>query len=443
MERVALVLIDSGLMTVGARGDVSEPSPGLALIDGDRIAVGTEAVRHARSDPRRIHSRFWQELGNEPLGRPFPAHLRTSDLAHAHLTELWQSLGRQVDEAILVVPGTATGEQLALLLGTAAAAGIPARGLVDAAVAAAADRATRPRCLHLDLHLHRAVLTELVHGTQVVRGRVWEDDRTGMLRMHDVWARTVAGLFVRHTRFDPLHRAASEQLLYLRLPGLVEALGDGDAARCTIDSGGREHAIEVDRRSLVEASRDTVRALSGWALEHADPASTTLLVSRTMASIPGLVSRLADEAGFDVSVVHPAAAGSSALRHAGSIRSDEKALPFVTRLPGYDARPPGAVTVAVHPPGADGLPAPPTHLVIDGAARRITEAPIAIGAGAGSGDAVTVRRVGPRVVVEAPPGVRVTVNGQEVAAAAALFVGDRLVVDGAVDEVLLITTDPP
>jgi hypothetical protein len=54
-----------------------------------------------------------------------------------------------------------------------------------------------------------------------------------------------------------------------------------------------------------------------------------------------------------------------------------------------------------------------------------------------------VRRVGPRVVVEAPPGVRVTVNGQEVEAAAALVVGDRLTVDDAVDEVLLITTDPP
>ncbi len=347
MERAALVVADSGLTVVGSRGNVSTPSPGLALLDGDGLLVGDDALRNARLKPRRVHSRFWQLLDTHPLARPFPGHLRTADLAHAHLSDVWRRIGRQPDEVILVVPGVYSAEQLGLLLGVAAAAEIPVRGMVDLAVAAAADRASRRRCLHLDLHLHRAVLTEIEHGSEVVRGRVWENDGVGLSGLHDLWARTVASLFVRQTRFDPLHLAVTEQLLYLDLPRHIEELSDSETTRITIPSGGRQHAIDLNRDDVVEASHRATTTISAWLRKCADLEGTTLLLGDHMASVPGLLEHFRGTAEADIRVLHPASAGSTALAHAERIVTEADALPFVTRLPGYDAGPPGPVTVPV------------------------------------------------------------------------------------------------
>jgi hypothetical protein len=439
MERVALVLVDSGITAVSSRGRVSVPSPGLALIDLDATLLGTDAQRNARLKPKRVHSRFWQGLDTTPLERPFPHHLRTADLAHAHLSEIRRFAGFEAEEVIFVVPGVYTADQLALLLGIAGAADIPVRGLVDLAVAAAADRALRRRCLHLDLHLHRAVLTEIEHGSELVRGRVWEDEGVGLLGLHDLWARTVARLFIRQTRFDPLHLAASEQSLYLELPRHIFELSERETTRITIASSGRQHTVDLERREVTEATAEVAERLSAWVHEHAGPEATTVLVSHHLASVAGLVDRLRANTDLEVAVLHPAAAGGAALGHAERIVSGGGALLYVTHLPGYDARPPGPVTVAVTPPPGKGpLFVTPTHLVVDGAAQPITETPIVITTG-DAGRQASIRRQGARVVVEAPPGVTVVVNGHQVESSAALAAGDRLLLGEPPREILLVT----
>ncbi len=449
MKRVALVAVDSGVAVVGSRGHLSAPSPGLALIDGDALLVGDEAQRNARLRPRRVHSRFWQLLSTQPLERPFPHHLRTADLAHAQVSALWKRDGADAEEVILVVPGVFTKEQLALMLGIAGAADIPVRGLVDLGVAAAADRDIRGRCFHLDLHLHRAVLTELESGKNVVRGRVWENDNIGLAGLRDLWARGVARIFVRQTRFDPLHLAVTEQILYLALPHHIEALAEGETTRVTIASGGRKHVLDLERREMVNITRDATQLVSAWVRSAANLDQSTLLVSHHMASAPGLVDHLRETTDCEIAVLHPAAAGSAALHHAEHIVTRDEALPLVTRLPGYDARPPGPVTVPVTPPpattpGAAG----PTHLVVDGRAQAITEEPTIIpldgspdsnGGGDSPHPPVTIRRIGTSVVVEAPPGVAVVVNGRAAESSAALAAGDRLHLGEPPREVILVT----
>jgi len=451
MERAAVVLADSGVAVVGSRGSLTEPSPGLALIDGDDLLVGKDARRSARLKPRWVHSRFWHMLGTDPLGRPFPHDLRTADLAYEHLSEVWRSAGRDAQEVILVVPGVYTNEQLALLLGIARAAHIPVRGLVDLGVAAAADRAIRRRCFHLDLHLHRVVLTEVEHGQAIVRGRVWENDGVGLVKLNDLWARTVARLFVRQTRFDPLHHAGSEQNLYLELPRAIEALTELETTRITVASGGGEHGIDLERRDMVAVSSDAIHTVSSWLEQVADLGGATLLVSDLAASVPGLVDRLRELPDSEITVLHPAAPGSGALNHADGIITFDDALPLVIRLPGYDARPPGPVTVAVTPPlGIEPDGVGPTHVVIDGVARLITEQPIAIpvenidqsaASKAAQQVPATVRRIGSTVVVEAPPDVAVTINGEVAESSSVLTTGDRLRLGDSPGEVILVTME--
>ena len=164
MERLALELVDSGLIMVSPRGNVSAPSPGLAIVDGNTLEVGHDAARSARLKPRRLHSRFWQSLGTAPLARPFPHHLRAADLAHAHLQSLWALTGGTAEEVLVAAPGLWSEEQLGLLLGIAGAC---TRG---SAFNAVAGRAPCPIGIHEVMDM---TLPGLVSQESIRRGGEW------------------------------------------------------------------------------------------------------------------------------------------------------------------------------------------------------------------------------------------------------------------------------
>lgn len=444
MDRVALKLVDTGLQFVSPRGKLSPPSPGLALIDGRQLAVGLEAECSARLNPRRLHSRFWQDLGTAPLGRPFPGYLRTADLAHAHLKAVWEADGADAEEVVVAVPGVYSDEQLALLLGIARELAIPVRGMIDAAVAAAVDRELRPSVLHLDLHFHRAVVTELEHGKELVRKTVRTDPRVGLLALRDTWARVIAQTFVRATRFDPLHVATTEQLLYAQLADHLEVLTEKESTEVRIAAGGRQHAIELDRARIIGAATPAYDTLSSLFDGQELPEETTLLLSHRTAALPGLVEHLEYRTGTSVLVLHPAAAASGALAHADRIRSSDPALPLITRLPGLDARPPGPVTIPVTPP-RDGERHQPTHLVVNGVAHRIEPEPLLLDP---AGIVVradldhrraSVRWLAGQAVLDVPAGTVVTVNGDSIEGRTALVPGDRLRLGAADGEILVVT----
>jgi len=330
------------------------------------------------------------------------------------------------------------------LLGIARACGMPIRGLVDAAVAAAADRATRPHCLHLDLHLHRAVLTTIQHGPEVVRTAVEEEPRVGQISLYDLWARMLARIFVRTTRFDPLHMATTEQILYLQLPKHLATLDDRESTTVTLSSGGRRHTVELERRDLMDAAAPAYELLSSWVRGRSPDEETSLLLGDRIAALPGLAAHLRGTTDLEITTLHPAAAGSAVLHHADRIRSSDAALPLVTRLPGYDARPPGPVTVAVTPPpeAVSEIEAP-THLVIGGVAHRITVGAFEIGgverSADGDGGPVTIRRLHDQVVIEFPPGAEILLNGESLDGPAAVGSGDHIRLGNTGDDVLLVT----
>ena len=442
--RISLELVDAGLQIVSARGQLSRPSPGLAVVDGSELAVGLDAESIARLKPRRLHSRFWQELGNAPLGRPFPGFMRTADLAHAHLKTVWDAVGADAEEVFVAVPGIYTDEQLALFLGIAGELAVPVCGLIDAAVAAISDREVTSHCLHLDLHLHRAVLTVLERGDEIVTTAVHVEPRVGLLGLRDTWAQVIAQAFVRATRFDPLHLAASEQVLYAKLNEHLDVLAERDSTRVRFVSGGRQHVVDLERSRVVDAAAGSYDTVSSLVEANLSQDETTLILSHRVAGLPGLVERLEALPGVSVATLHPAAAGSGALAHADRIRSQGPALPFVSSLPGIDARPPGPVTIPMRPPTETADPLP-THLVLDGIAHLISDEPLTLGPTGIEETAhternlATIRRLAGQAVLEAPAEAGVTVNGEPFEGSVGLAAGDRL---GLVDtdlEILAVT----
>lgn len=334
MAALAVEVNDVGL--VALRTGASHPlpaSPGLALFDAGRLLLGAEAADQARLKPLSVNDVYWDRLDTAPAGLPFPEEVRRADLAHAQLAALRAEAGPGITEAFLVVPGFWSTAALGLLIGVARAAGLPVVGLVDAAVAAASLGHPGETLVHLDLTRHRSVATALVQGNGVARARVVAEEGRGWTAFEETWAAAVAAQFVRETRFDPRHGGATEQALHDALPGWLGELGLRQAVPAALRAGGREHAVELTRSSLVAAAADLYRGLVEQvaAMKRPDGPLTVLLAHR--AALPGLADRLREVPGLTVIELASSAAPSGALQHRDRLRHAGDALPFVTRLP--------------------------------------------------------------------------------------------------------------
>jgi len=463
---LGLDVSDAGVTGVGEGGKLLGPSPGLALVEGDRVSVGEAAQRKARLKPLYLASRFWERLDPAPLGRPFPQGLTHADLVHAHLASLWERAG-SVDAVILAVPGVYGEEALGRLVGISEALGMPVRGLIDTAVAAASAGFPGDRLLVIDLHLHRACLTELRQGEQLVRERVATLDGFGIEDFHGLLARRIAEAFVQQARFDPLHSATNEQALHDRLPGWLDRLArDKPDRRLSLDASGREVEIEVLPAAVADWARPFCEAVAQEMslLRRAGEATSVLLASRASA-VPGLAERLASVRGVSVRILPAHAAAAGALRERHHL-PEGPGLRFLTRVPRPDGEA-GAATLeggAIVRPATPSVGGPageesgprPTHLLWGHRACRLTSEPLTVGTapptgGRGlalEGETAGISRVhcrlvenGGAIVLEDLSTWGTFVNDERVEGKAVVVAGDRVRLGSPGIELLLVASD--
>jgi len=343
MTRIAIEIGDVGLGSVSDSGAVGVASPGYALLEGSRLVVGEAARAVSRIKPRFVSHRYWDQLDQSPVGRPFPRGLSHADLAHSQLSEhfdaLLVSLGENLAgvSVLFAVPGSYSVDQLSLLLGIARASDIPVTGLIDSSLAALERPTPSDRALVLDVLMHRAVWTVLHRADDLSRERVESVEGAGLAKFGEVWVKLVAERFVHETRFDPLHRATTEQSLFDHLPAWVGEVRAHGSAVLELEASGRPLTVDITAPQLVRASAAQLGSLveAGRRLAQS-VGDCSLVVTSRAASIPGLAERLAtivDQAPIEL----PAgAAPAGALRRHHLIESPGRQLPFVTRLP-WDA----------------------------------------------------------------------------------------------------------
>jgi len=455
MVTVAVELNDVGILAAGAGLRWQGRSPGFAMLDGGRILVGAEAVSRARLRPKWVESRFWDRLDSEPLGRPFPRHLSHADLVHAHLAEVWKSIQEGtdsrsvagIDAVVLTVPGIYSNHQLGLILGIGRACGMPIAGMVDAAVAAGAVAAEADRVLHLDVLLHRMVLTELRQKESLARLRVESDKNSGLSAMMDLWAKLIASRFVHQTRFDPFHQGATEQDLYDRLPQWIEEIDRGGAALLTLEHRGKVHSAEITLEQMQSPVRaayqgivDLTRAVAATGSQPA------LVLSETLSALPGLQAELEEAVGSEAVILAPAAAAKGALRQQHFlIRLGEHEVDFVAELP-IEALPGKPIAPLKSPtkafePTSEPSSKPPTHLLHEGVAHPLDSDPLCLGVAVPAGGRgvnltgstagisrrhCSLSRQGDEVIVEDHSTYGTFLNGSRLEGRASLAAGDRL-----------------
>lgn len=454
---------DGGLLGLAEDGAVLGPSPGCALVEGGEAVFGEEALRRSRLAPRFAASDYWSRLDAEPLGPPFPEGLSSADLVCGHLESLWAQVKAGTGEVVLAVPGVYGDRQLVLLLGIAQALAMPVTGLVDAAVAAASAGFPGERLLHVEVGLRRAVVTEVRQGASLARERVARIDRWGQDEVVDAQVRGAAAAFVRQSRYDPLHDAATEQALFDRLPAWLAALERDERATWRLPFPAGEAAAEVTR---AEAEAWTAR----FAEELSQQVSVfkrageplTVLLSAHAGRLPGLGDRLAAVRGLEVVRLPVQAAAAGALRGRDAIRSPRDAVRLVTRLPRPEAAE-GTVggAAVILPPAPKPLPARgpgrrPTHVLLGAVAREITEEPLVVGTAPPApgrawrleGETAGISRAHCRIFVSAGEAVvedvstwGTYVNGERVSGRAVLAAGDRIRVGSPGLELLLVAAE--
>ena len=442
MALLALELNDACLVLArgAGQGEWLADSEGYALLDGDTILTGEAARSRARLRPLYAYNRFWRDIGTGDLPRTNARAQSPADLAFAHLDDLLASHRMPGDELLLALPAGFTREQLGLLLGVANECGVQVSGLVDAAVAATALEPAGERVLHLDLELHHAVLTLLERGGAELRRTQSELlPRHGLLALQEKWVEAIAGAFVRRTRFDPLHEARNEQVLWNSLAGWLAALEVNESLESALTDGEDERTVELTRESLLGATRERYAALCHF-VQNQCPAGvqTDVVVTDRVARAPGLMDALATVPTVTVRSLPHGAAALATLRYAEQIRRAAGQVALVTRLATGHVPPdvdrPAIVAPTVSPAER------PTHVVFGGRALPISAAPLAIGSALSAARRALQVPAGPGISREHCQVVRrdgyawledrstygTFVNESPVRGAVALRVGDRV-----------------
>lgn len=451
MSRAALHINDAGITLLDARR-VLYRQPGFALLRNDDVETGSKAVSRARINPRHVQHRFWYELSADGIKDQYFHHLTAADLVSRQLEDLWASLPAGCDELVVAVPAYLSATQLGLFLGVARELKLPVVAMVDAAAAATRREYRNAVPVHVDVSLHCTTLTRIAQDGQARAERTEQLDGCGIYGLYDAWITTIAAAFVRQSRFDPLHTAATEQLLVDQLGAWLGAAGRSDNVALELQAGGMTHRAEIESLSLIGAAAPWYQQIANRlrALYRADETPAIQLTERA-ASLPGLADMLMARVGGDVFALEAGATARGALARCRPVAGGREAVTLLRQLPWDQA----AVDVKSVSLGAAHAGVP-THLLFGNVAYAIDEAPLTLGA---EGDAnarhielpgdmpgisrrhCNIRRQNGQCVVEDHSRYGTFLNGHRIDGSTVLQVGDSLRVGTPGFEFALITTD--
>ncbi len=385
MSTIAIDINDAGIILADAAGIVAD-EPGYAFVDGQDILTGRDAYAKARLHPRQCSNRFWDNLTLEPGSAGLDGVGSTAEIAYAQLKALWGEFGSDSEDALLLVPGHYGRDELGVLLGLAHECDIPVRAMVSSAAAAAAAPYPDRQLVHVDAGLHRVSATPLTQGEDVAAAAERSLGNTGLASILDLLAKRVAELFVLATRFDPFHSAASEQLVYDRLPTWLDELEQRpDSVELKLPRDGEDLTIEVERAQLIGVMAGFYKAIVQLIAQCREPGTgLVVLLSDRLANMPGIVGELERLDDALVVTLPPGEAALGALSQAEALIGESDSVRLLKRMPW---RAPPVESAPARRPAKTDAPAPaPTiaedpasHIVYRGIAYPVDSNGIVIG----------------------------------------------------------------
>ena len=389
MSLLGLELSDAGILVAGGKpaglleidGNRVE-SPGFALAEKQGLTVGVAAQRKAHLYPRQIINQFWDQLNIEPLEQPNPFAQNHAEIAFAHFTHIWQTVKHHGKEMVIAVPGFYTREHLGFILGITRELGIPVTGFIPQAVAAVPQRLPEGLLLHLDLHLHRFEVTRLERAEQLSQKDSISAEGNGLSKLYRRWVDAIAEEFVRSTRFDPLHQAATEQELYDRLPGILRQLCRDSDVYFEMTGGSKVYHVTLTRDLFYKKGAPVFEEMTHFVSRFQERYGKTgtglvLMLSDRIACLPGLKDMMGEIKNCKIIQLEPGAGALGLVRFTSSLFKQQtgNSSPFLTSRP-LPAQ--GHISQEESSQDPKGQ-TPPTHILYRNLAYPITEKPLVIG----------------------------------------------------------------
>lgn len=389
MTLLGLELSDAGIFVAGGKPlrllaiDGQNPeSPGFAIPEKKGLLVGNLAANRAHLFPLKVINRFWDRLNTEPLKQKNRYVQNHAEIACAHLSHIWENVKIHGDEMIVAVPDYYGREQLGLILGMAQELSIPVKGFVSLPIAASFTPCPDAMLLHLDIHLHRFEVVYLHQGEHLTREASVAVQEINLEKLYRGWVESIADEFVRSTRFDPLHQAATEQALYDRLSDALDIFKRQPSFLFEISNGTDSYRVTLPSDLLKQKSAAVYDNICRFILkmrdEHGKKGFTTVLqLTHRIACLPGLKDRLSEIDHCEIMELEPGAGALGVLgfwhqladAHAGHGAS------FFTSRPWQKAESEIPPTIPNKTSGQD----PATHLLYGDTAYPLSENPLSIG----------------------------------------------------------------
>lgn len=424
----AVIELNDHELRIAKDGKIVARSPGCAIVQGTEIKIGDAACQQAHLHPRDYHNRFWYQLDQAALRRSSRAARHHADLAFKHLEHVHKAAGSPT-LMVFAIPGGYSKEQLALLLGIAEACKIKTVALVDAAVAASANSVAPGLYRHIEIQLHRAVITELVIDENVNRTNVETIDGAGFDKLMSRFVAFVADQFLAQSRFDPLHQANTEQLLYNEMPKWLKLLHSRREIKVHIEFRGSRFEARISKSDIVTVAERTYRDIHDRIAAH-----DRCLIGNRLAAMPGFVESRTNQFVLTETAVFDGCA------ELAERQVDIKGgVGLLTQLKAANAPTIGSVTESAETapqtfPTSTGAP---THVLSGTSAYEITAAPLYLSAtgeaarAPTSGAVAHLRRSGTATHLVAENGARLRLNGRPAGADTPLRPGDEITVEGA------------
>jgi len=341
---VAVIEFNDLGIEVSIDGEFILASPGYAVMDGNKLLLGQEAMDNARLLPRFASNQFWDQLSSEPTAIHLPGIRHQADLAFAHLEKIWQDCCAKASrptEVIFAVPGYYAREQLGLLLGMAKEADIPVCAMVDAGLLSVAGQTGGGPLLHLDASLHRVVLTVLEADT-FISHRDTRFHPQGINHFREKWASVIARQMIEHTRFDPLRQAHSEQKLFDMMPAWIASLTGGNSSQ-TFDLAlaNQSWQVTITTDHLLSASSDIypkiIQLINTAIKDHQSLQPARLYVSHRLAGVPGMMGTIDLIKHLSSQTLGPETLRMAANSRLAELKSHDPGVSLILKLSRHDS----------------------------------------------------------------------------------------------------------
>jgi hypothetical protein len=271
---------------------------------------------------------------------------------------------------------------LGILLGIGNELGLPIKGFVPIALAATISPFPRKALFHLDIHLHRTEIVPLIQGDQLTCEDQLTIPEKGLAYLYREWVEAVAAEFVSTTRFDPLHKATTEQELFDRLPVVLNQLQSNSAVEFEMASGSGNYRITLTRELFIEKGKLLYTDIAGIVKEQrarykVPTDGVVMQLTHRIARLPGLKENLAtiNDAIFMEPAAGAGAIGALSLWDKISPQDIGQRVSFFTSRPWHN----GTTTEFSTPSDELRKSRRPTHILYKSLAYPLSETPLHIG----------------------------------------------------------------